>query len=85
MKSVQCFCTPSRRQPNSYARRLVISSWVNLKGKRKKLRLIHAKEKDKRFSTSFDEHASLNNCCYMCINLLDEMHIAALLGWVYAS
>ena len=29
-------------------------------------------KKDKRFSTSFDEHTSLNNCCYMCINFLDE-------------
>ena len=70
LKSVQCFCTPSRHQPNSYARRLVISSWVKLKRKRKKTRTDSCKKKDKRFSTSFDEHTSLNNCCYMCINLM---------------
>ena len=58
---------------------------------RKKTKTDSCRKNDKRVSTSFDEHTSfdkhtsLNNCCYMCINLLDEKHIAALLGWVYAS
>merc|ERR1712087_796926 len=34
----RCFGTPSRHQPNSYARTLLISSWDKLKKKKKKNR-----------------------------------------------
>ena len=57
---------------------------------RKKTKTDSCKKSDKRLSTSFDEHASfdehtsLNNCCFMFINLHDKRHVAGVLSKVYA-
>ena len=53
----RCFGTPSRHQPNSYARRLLISSWVQIQNKNKKLSVgvqggADHPRRQRRFSTS---------------------------------
>ena len=58
---------------------------------RKKTKTDSCKKNDKRVRilfdehTSFDERTSVNNCCYMCINLHNKRHVAGVLSRVYAS